>query len=84
VYVHVSSEGTVDGRLHREEFVRAYTPTVVGGARNTAIAWTTAGSVAAVIELVRAGVVPATGLLRQEHVRLADFLATPTGKLFAA
>jgi saccharopine dehydrogenase-like NADP-dependent oxidoreductase len=84
VYVHVSSEGTVGGRLHREEFVRAYTPTVVGGARNTAIAWTTAGSVAAVIELVRAGVVPATGLLRQEHIRLADFLATPTGKLFAA
>ncbi len=84
VYVHVSSEGTVDGRLHREEFVRAYTPTVVGGARNTAIAWTTAGSVAAVIELVRAGVLPATGLLRQEHIRLTDFLATPTGKLFAA
>jgi saccharopine dehydrogenase-like NADP-dependent oxidoreductase len=84
VYVHVSSEGTVDGHLRREEFVRAYTPTVVGGAHNTAIAWTTAGSVAAVIELVRAGVVPASGLLRQEHIRLADFLATPTGKLFAA
>ncbi len=83
VYVHVASEGTIGGALRREEFVRAYTPVVVAGERNTAIAWTTAGSVAAIIELVRAGVLPATGLLRQEDIRLTDFLATPTGKLFA-
>ena len=84
VYVHVSSEGTIGGQLRRVEFVRAYTPKVVGGAANTAIAWTTAGSVAAVIELVRTGVLPPSGLLRQEHIRLDDFLATPTGALFAA
>ena len=83
VYVHVSSEGTIGGQLRRVEFVRAYTPKVVGGAANTAIAWTTAGSVAAVIELVRTGVLPPSGLLRQEHIRLDDFLATPTGALFA-
>jgi saccharopine dehydrogenase-like NADP-dependent oxidoreductase len=84
VYVHVSSEGMRDGRLRRDEFVRAYTPKVVGGTTNTAIAWTTAGSVAAVIELVRSGSLPATGLLRQEDIPFRDFLATPTGALFGS
>ena len=83
VYVHVSSEGTIDGQLRRLEFVRAYTPKTVGGAPHTAIAWTTAGSVAAVIELVRTGKLASHGLLRQEHIALHDFLATPTGSHFA-
>jgi saccharopine dehydrogenase (NAD+, L-lysine-forming) len=82
VYVHVSSEGTNDGRLHRVEYVRSYRPRDVAGARRSAIAWTTAGSVAAVIELVRAGGLPQQGVLKQEQVPLAAFLATPTGRLF--
>jgi saccharopine dehydrogenase-like NADP-dependent oxidoreductase len=83
VYVHVSSEGHIDGHLRRQEFVRSYTPKVVAGTRNTAIAWTTAGSVAAVIEMVRDGSLPSQGLLKQEHIALDKFLATPTGRLFA-
>lgn len=50
---------------------------------NTAIVWMTAGSVAAVIEMVRKGDLPRRGLLKQEHVPFAAFLATPTGRLFA-
>ena len=83
VFVHVSAEGTLDGHLRRQEFVRAYRPKVTAGARNTAIAWTTAGSVAAVIELVRNGSLPQQGLLKQEHIPLDAFLATTTGRLFA-
>ncbi len=83
VFVHVSSEGHVDGQLRRVEFVRAYKPKLVGGHMNTAIAWTTAGSVAAVIEMVRKGDLPRRGLLKQEHVPFSAFLATPTGRLFA-
>ncbi|MFM2071058.1 MAG: hypothetical protein RLZZ623_1321 [Actinomycetota bacterium] len=83
VYVHVSSEGFIDGNLRRLEFVRSYTPKVVGGTRNTAIAWTTAGSVAAVIEMVRAGTLPRQGLLKQEDISLAKFFETPTGRHFA-
>ena len=82
VYVHVSSEGTIDGQLRRAEFVRSYLPRQVAGDQTSAIAWTTAGSVAAVIELVRSGVLPAQGLLKQEAVPLDSFLATPTGRLF--
>ncbi len=83
VFVHVSSEGLIDGRLRRLEFVRSYLPKSVVGARNTAIAWTTAGSVAAVIEMVREGTLPRRGLLKQEEIPFAGFLATPTGRLFA-
>ncbi len=83
VYVHVAAEGHIGGHLRRSEFVRAYTPKKVGGMMSTAIAWTTAGSVAAVIEMVRDGSLPSTGLLRQEDISLDAFLATPTGQLFA-
>lgn len=83
VYVHVAAEGKVNGQLRRSEFVRSYLPKEVGGAMNTAIAWTTAGSVAAVIELVRTGVLPSQGFLRQEDIPLDAFLATTTGRLFA-
>jgi saccharopine dehydrogenase (NAD+, L-lysine-forming) len=82
VYVHVSAEGTIDGQLRRLEFVRSYRPRQVAGVQSSAIAWTTAGSVAAVIELVRSGGLPQRGLLKQEEIPLDGFLATPTGRLF--
>jgi saccharopine dehydrogenase-like NADP-dependent oxidoreductase len=82
VFVHVAAEGTRDGRLQRDELVRAYYPRALAGARRTAIAWTTSASVVAVIELVRAGQLPQHGFLRQEHIPLDLFLATLTGRLF--
>lgn len=84
VYVHVSSEGVLDGRLQRREFVRAYRPVELSGATQTAIAWTTSASVVAVIEMVRDGVLPQQGFLKQEEVPLAKFLTTATGRLFGA
>ena len=83
VYVHVAAEGMVHGQLRRKEFVRSYRPKVVGGMQSTAIAWTTAGSVAAVIEMVRKGSLPRSGLLRQEDIPFDAFVATATGRLFA-
>lgn len=83
VFVHVAAEGHIDGHLRRTEFVRAYKPKMVGGSMSTAIAWTTAGSVAAVIEMVRKGSLPRQGLLRQEDIPFDAFVATPTGRLFA-
>jgi saccharopine dehydrogenase-like NADP-dependent oxidoreductase len=84
VYVHVSTEGIAEGRLQRHEFVRAYRPRATAAGRQSAIAWTTAASAVAIIHLVRAGELPQSGLLKQEQVPLAMFLATPTGSLFAA
>lgn len=83
VYVHASAEGTVDGRLERREFVRGYRPIQVAGQQRTAIAWTTAGSVVAIIEMVRDGKLPAQGFLKQEDIPLAGFLSMPTGALYS-
>jgi saccharopine dehydrogenase (NAD+, L-lysine-forming) len=82
VYVHVAAEGTVDGGLRRKEFVRAYHPVELGGARRTAISWTTSASAVSVIEMVRDGALPPKGFLRQEDISLTRFLKTTTGKLF--
>jgi saccharopine dehydrogenase-like NADP-dependent oxidoreductase len=82
VYVHISAEGTVDGTLKRREFVRAYEPIMVAGARRTAIAWTTSSSAVSVIEMVRDGTLPTKGFLKQEAIPLAPFLKTTTGRLF--
>jgi len=82
VYVHVSAEGKLDGRLARREFVRAYRPIELAGGMQTAIAWTTSASVVAVIEMVRDGALPQRGFLKQEEIPLAKFLMTTTGRLF--
>jgi saccharopine dehydrogenase-like NADP-dependent oxidoreductase len=84
VYVHVSSEGLLDARLQRREFVRAYRPIELVGGVQTAIAWTTSASVVAVIEMVRDRVLPQQGFLKQEEIPLSKFLATATGHLFEA
>ena len=83
VYVHVASEGTIDGHMRREEFVRAYRPIEIAGRMRTAISWTTSASVVAVIEMVRDGKLPGQGFLKQEDIPLDAFLATRTGALYA-
>jgi saccharopine dehydrogenase-like NADP-dependent oxidoreductase len=82
VYVHVSSEGEIDGHLQRKEFVRGYRPIFVAGGMQRAISWTTAGSVVGVIEMVRDQTLPQKGFLKQEEIPLDAFLATTTGSLY--
>lgn len=84
VYVHVSAEGMIEGKLARREFVRGYKPIDLAGRRRTAIAWTTASSVVGIIEMVRDGTLPGAGFLKQEDVPLPAFLATRTGSAYAA
>ena len=83
VYIHVSAEGTSEGKLQRREFVHGYRPIEIAGSMRTAIAWTTASSVAAVIEMVRDETLPSRGFLKQEDIRLEDFLKTKTGANFS-
>lgn len=82
VFIHVSAEGDKDDKLERLEFVQKYLPREVAGKQRTAIAWTTAGSVVAVIEMVRSGVLPDRGFLKQEEIPFAAYSATRTGSLF--
>lgn len=83
VYIHVAAEGEVDGKLVRKEFVRGLKPMEIGGRMRTAIAWTTASSVTAIIEMVRDGTLPSRGFLKQEDIPLQAFLATQSGARYA-
>ena len=82
VYIHVSAEGCISGTLKRQEFVRALKPLQIAGTERTAIAWTTASSVAAVIEMVRDGALTSSGFLRQEDIPFEAFLKTQNGSRF--
>ncbi len=82
VVVHAAVEGIKAGQLFREEFVKRYFPIEIDGNSWRAIAWTTAASVSAVVELVATGGAPSKGFLKQEEIALKDFFATNTGKLF--
>ncbi|WP_298914244.1 saccharopine dehydrogenase C-terminal domain-containing protein [uncultured Algimonas sp.] len=82
VFVHVAAEGHIGGKLSRKEFVGAYKPLEIAGRSRTAIAWTTAGSVVAVIEMVKAGKLPSNGFLKQEDIPLSDLLETRTGSFY--
>ena len=82
VYIHVSVEGWKGGHLSREEFVRAYYPIEIAGRKWRSISWTTAASVCAVVEMVSNGSLPAKGFLKQEEIRLSEFLKTRNGRLY--
>lgn len=84
VYIHISAEGEIAGKLARREFVRAFRPMEISGRMRTAIAWTTASSVAAVIEMVAHGTLPDRGFLKQEDIPLAPYLATRNGARYNA
>jgi saccharopine dehydrogenase-like NADP-dependent oxidoreductase len=82
VYVYAVVEGWKENRLEREEFYRAYHPIEIDGIHWRAISWTTAASIAAVVEMVADGILPQTGFIKQEDILLSNFLNTQNGQYF--
>lgn len=82
VFVHAAVEGWAGGQLSREEFVRSYPQMQVAGHEWRAISWTTAASLCAVIEMVRDGVLPRQGFLKQESIPLDGFFKTKNGAYY--
>ncbi len=82
VYVYAVVEGWQADGLAREEFYRAYHPRLIDGQAWRAISWTTAASIAAVVEMVAAGTLPQKGFLKQEEIPFEAFLATKNGAFF--
>lgn len=82
VYIHASVEGWIHDKLSREEFVKAYSPFEIAGEKRRTIAWTTACSVCAMVELVNNGTLPDKGFIKQEEVPFDKFLATHNGRLY--
>jgi saccharopine dehydrogenase-like NADP-dependent oxidoreductase len=82
VHVYAVVEGKIEGRMRRKEFFKTYFPKEIGGHTWRAISWTTAASLAAVVEMVANNQLPQKGFIKQEEIDLNAFLATQNGSLF--
>ncbi|GAB2659950.1 saccharopine dehydrogenase family protein [Flavihumibacter cheonanensis] len=82
VYVYAVVEGWKGEQLAREEFYQAYHPILIHGKEWRAISWTTAASVAAVVEMVANGTLPKQGFIKQEEIPFDAFLKTKNGSLY--
>lgn len=74
VLIWVSASGMQNGRFMQETYVTKVYSGEVGGRECSAIQITTAASVCAVIDLMREGKLPQKGFVRQEEVKLDEFL----------
>lgn len=82
VYVYAVVEGWKGKELAREEFYQAYHPITINGKEWRAISWTTAASVAAVVEMVADKQLPQKGFIKQEEISFEKFCKTKSGSLY--
>ncbi len=82
VLIHASAQGQINGRLQTKVLVAQYDPLKIAGKARPAIVWTTAASLAAVIEMVSFAILPQNKFIKQEEIPLAAFLKTTHGKKF--
>ena len=82
VYVYAVVEGWENERLFRNEYFKAFHPIEIEGRQWRAISWTTAASLAAVVEMVAAGTLPQQGFIKQEEIPLEAFQKTHNGQYF--
>lgn len=83
VIVFVTVAGWREGRLVQETYARKIYSALVGGQMRSAIQITTASSLAAMLDLLAQGKLPQQGFVRQEDVKLADFLGNRFGAVYA-
>jgi saccharopine dehydrogenase-like NADP-dependent oxidoreductase len=83
VYVYAVVEGWKGEEIAREEFYEAYYPIEIDGQHWRAISWTTAASIAAVVEMVADGKLPQKGFLKQEDIDFEEYLNTENGKFYS-
>ncbi len=83
VIVFVTVAGQRDGRLQQDTYARKIYSHVLAGRMRSAIQITTASSLCAMLDLLATGQLPQQGFVRQEDVRLSDFLANRFGQVYA-
>jgi saccharopine dehydrogenase-like NADP-dependent oxidoreductase len=83
VIVFVTVSGRRAGQLVQETYANKIYAAPVGGRMRSAIQITTAGGICAVLDLLRLGQLPQSGLIRQEEIGLAPFLANRFGRCYA-
>jgi len=83
VVVFVTVSGQKDGVLTQETFAKKIYAERMDGRTLSAIQITTGSGVCAVLDLLAERRLPQAGFVRQEDVRLADFLANRFGRAYA-
>ena len=84
VVIFATATGLRNGRIWQESYAHSVYPQQLAGREWTAIQTTTASSVCAVLDLLVAGRLPQRGFVRQEDIRLDEFLANRFGRAYAA
>mgnify|MGYP001174104920 CR=1 FL=1 len=82
VIVFVTASGWSQGQLIQHSYLRKIYGTELYGRHRSAIQIATAAGLCAVLDLLHAGRLPSSGLIRQEDVALGDFLANRFGRLY--
>jgi saccharopine dehydrogenase-like NADP-dependent oxidoreductase len=82
VVIFVTVSGWREGRLMQETYARKIYSQVLAGRMCSAIQVTTASSACAMVDLLAHGGLPTRGFVRQEDVRLDDFLANRFGSVY--
>ncbi|HEX3603770.1 MAG TPA: saccharopine dehydrogenase family protein [Steroidobacteraceae bacterium] len=83
VIVFVTVSGMRAGQLMQETYANKIYAAPMGGRVRSAIQITTAGGICAVLDMLSAGELPQSGLIRQEEIGLKAFLANRFGKAYA-
>ena len=83
VIIFVEITGRRDGRLEQVTYTNRIYGRTFAGRDYTAIQLCTASSACAVLDLLARGCIRRPGLVRQEEIRLTDFLANRFGRIFA-
>jgi len=82
VIVFVTVSGLRGGQLMQETYANKIYAAPLGGRVRSAIQITTAGGICAVLDMLTAGKLPQSGLIRQEDIKLPAFLANRFGRCY--
>jgi saccharopine dehydrogenase-like NADP-dependent oxidoreductase len=83
VIIFVTVSGKRAGQLVQETYANKVYAAPMGGRVRSAIQITTAGSLCAVLDLLREGHLPQSGLIKQEEIGLQAFLGNRFGRVYA-
>ena len=83
VIVFVTVSGIKKGRLVQETHVTKVYNELINGRMRSAIQITTAAGICTVLDMLADGKLPSRGFIRQEDIRLSDFLANRFGRAYA-
>lgn len=82
VLIYAAVEGKIKGELRRKEFSESYRKITLEGKDWRAISWTTACSIATVVDLVSEGKLKNKGFIKQEEIPLEMFLNSNFGSMY--